>query len=365
MQQEFSSIPTVKQEVILPYAKSPWSRTLEIRIQDRDIAIERASKPPAMEEWKVFTDGSVGKGLAGVGVYVLFRLQSGLLSNAKGTKTIARESEMNAYGTELTAILHALETCLNSTYFVLHASKVTIISDSQSSLQALQHINKQSGQSILLAIDNLVSKANDAGKTVKFEWAPAHSKVAGNTKADRLAKMATENNRIPPKAIQLRSITRQLLQPILENTRTSLFEKDKKTGRYSRNLDKALPGKHTRKLYASLSREEASVLSQLRTGKCRLNEHLQRICITESADCVCGQAETVRHFIIECSQWQQQRQILRQEVRQRPGDLAFLLGAWSGPKVDGARVKWKPNMAAVRATIKFALATGRLQQEQN
>jgi hypothetical protein len=40
------------------------------------------------------------------------------------------------------------------------------------------------------------------------------------------------------------------------------------------------------------------------------------------------------------------------------GNLSFFLGGKSAS--DGA--KWRPNLEAVRATVKFAMATGRLSQ---
>jgi hypothetical protein len=42
-------------------------------------------------------------------------------------------------------------------------------------------------------------------------------------------------------------------------------------GGYSKRLDKALPGKHTRILYDALKRRESDILVQLRTGMTRLN----------------------------------------------------------------------------------------------
>ena len=47
-------------------------------------------------------------------------------------------------------------------------------------------------------------------------------------------------------------------------------------------MDTALPGKHTRRLYDSLKREEAYVLAQLRTGIIRLNGYLYQIGAAES-----------------------------------------------------------------------------------
>jgi hypothetical protein len=42
-------------------------------------------------------------------------------------------------------------------------------------------------------------------------------------------------------------------------------------GGYSKRLDKALPGKHTRILYDALKRRESDILVQLRTGMTRVN----------------------------------------------------------------------------------------------
>jgi len=74
-------------------------------------------------------------------------------------------------------------------------------------------------------------------------------------------------------------------------------------------VDAALPGKHTRKLYDQLTRKEASVLIQLRTGMARLNACLFFIKATPSEN-------------------------------------------------------WAPDMEPVPATIRFAIATGRLDSDK-
>jgi hypothetical protein len=50
-------------------------------------------------------------------------------------------------------------------------------------------------------------------------------------------------------------------------------------GRFGRekHLDRALPQRHTKQLYDSLSYDGTKILAQLRTGKCRLNSYLYRI----------------------------------------------------------------------------------------
>lgn len=131
-------------------------------------------------------------------------------------------------------------------------------------------------------------------------------------------------------------------------------------GRHSRKVDSALPGKHTRLLYDQLPWKEASVLAQLRTGMARLNGYLYQIGAAVTDECPCGQAkETVEHFLFRCVKWMAQRkEMMLQCVEEKRGNLSFHLGGKAAS--DGQ--KWTPNMEAVRATIRFAIATGRLEQ---
>ena len=72
-------------------------------------------------------------------------------------------------------------------------------------------------------------------------------------------------------------------------------------GCHTKNLDRALPGAHTRQLYDRLKREDAKILVQMRTGRCGLNHYLHRTKRAESATCeACQTPETVRHFLVEC-----------------------------------------------------------------
>jgi hypothetical protein len=130
-----------------------------------------------------------------------------------------------------------------------------------------------------------------------------------------------------------------------------------KVGKHSKRIDKALPGKHTKKLYDQLSQKEAAILVQLRTGMARLNAYLYRIRAAESERCACGQArETIDHFLFTCGRWVAQRKILLQVATSRMGNLSHFLGGKTARDKDD----WIPDMRAVKATIGFAMATGRL-----
>jgi hypothetical protein len=131
-------------------------------------------------------------------------------------------------------------------------------------------------------------------------------------------------------------------------------------GKFSKRVDTALPGKHTRVLYDTLQRREAKVLAQLRTGKARLNGHLHQIGATESDQCECGRAkETVEHFLFRCTKWETQRATMLDQTETRRGNLSFYLGGKASSDPD----KWTPDMNAVKATVKYAITTGRLDPE--
>jgi hypothetical protein len=102
--------------------------------------------------------------------------------------------------------------------------------------------------------------------------------------------------------------------------------------------------------------EKASVLAQ-RTGMARLNGYLYRINVAESDQCARGQArETVEHLLFRCQRWTVHWTETLQCTRTHRGNISLILGGKS-PLNDQ---NWKPNVEAVRAAVRFANATGRL-----
>ncbi|KAM4063286.1 endonuclease/exonuclease/phosphatase [Hirsutella rhossiliensis] len=172
------------------------------------------------------------------------------------------------------------------------------------------------------------------------------------------AKRATRDECIAePATFQARATTLRLLL----NEHTRVRQIPERVGKHSKRIDKALPGKHTRKMYDELTRKESEVLVQLRTGKSRLNGYLCKIGAEESDECTCGQsAETVEHFLFRCRRWTVQREIMLRYARGKMGNLSFFLGG----KAESDDDKWQPDMGAVRATIQFALATKRFSMDR-
>ena len=194
------------------------------------------------------------------------------------------------------------------------------------------------------------------GNSISMVWVPSQGSFELGRRAKEAARQATEQGRTPQGQCY------QAKSTIINNARANRATRSLPdgVGKYSRELDTALPGNHTRTLYDSLKRREASVLSQLRTGMARLNGYLHQIGAVESDQCECGQTrETVKHFLFRCTRWDSYRTQMLAQTETRRGNLSFHLGE----KAPSDPEKWTPNMDAVRATIKFAIATGRLDTE--
>ncbi|KJZ68980.1 hypothetical protein HIM_11621 [Hirsutella minnesotensis 3608] len=236
--------------------------------------------------------------------------------------------------------------------------EVTVVTSSRSALEVIRRPRRQSGQGIIRQIYDHVNRLVRRGWSVSFIWAPAkEARLAWASAAKTAAKKATQAGAVAEEpSCRARSTTLRLA--LAQQQRDQLPEN---VGKHSKRIDRALPGRHTRTLYDGLTRKEADILVQLRTGMSRLNGYLHAIGATDSGLCECGQAqETVDHFLFRCTKWIVQRDILFECARAKIGNLSFFLGGKAASDGD----KWKPDMQAVRAAIKFAIETERLDRNQ-
>lgn len=219
----------------------------------------------------------------------------------------------------------------------------------------LRNPRQQSGQGHVDQIYKLIKRLRRNGNWINIRWIPT-------SEANKVLGLAKEQARTATQADALL----QARVPRVKSTTLNIARSHivigkglpEKVGKHTKRVDAALPGKHTRQLYDRLSWKEASVLAQLRTGMARLNGYLFRISAAETDQCACGQAkETVEHFLFRCRKWTAQRTELLQCTDTYRGNMSFFLGGKS-PSDDQ---KWTPNLEAVRVSIRFAIATGRLE----
>ena len=102
-----------------------------------------------------------------------------------------------------------------------------------------------------------------------------------------------------------------------------------KSKRYAclRAIDASVPSKQFQKLTANLTRKQASLLVQLRTGHVPLNHHLARIGAIKSPLCpACHEKEEiVSHFLLACPAYTAQRNELHSQLSRDARSISHLL----------------------------------------
>ncbi|KAL9563893.1 hypothetical protein ACKAV7_011928 [Fusarium commune] len=342
-------------EAIQPFALAPWESRMQAVLSGQEGENEDQINELAKVEWvvRIVTSSSARNDLVGMGGTV--RTPVSVARAGKIIKnfsvTLGMREEHNPYAAELAAIASRLNCLPEMKYRV-----VMILTSNRSAAQSIGNPRQQSGQGHIRRIYDAVGKLREDGNRVNLIGLPS----GGELNIQKIAKMSARHATEPYVTPRIGAIKAKTT--ILSGTRAGLRNERKLqdgVGRYSK-VDLALPGKHTRLLYNQLSWKEASVLAQLRTGMARLNGYLYQIRAAPSDEYPCGQAkETVEHFLFRCVKWiAQRKEMMSQYIEEKRGNLSFHLGGNAAS--DGQ--KWAPNMEAVRAMIRFAIAIGRLEQ---
>jgi hypothetical protein len=351
-----------RMETIEPYALPPWHRHMVVEYDsDKEAAAyvdtgDDVTETSNMRQVLIATSASARNGLVGMGGIVRNTASGGANDNivAKYSATLGPRDEQNAYMAELEAIAMVLRCMPDG----LQHRDIIVATRNRSALQAIAKPRQQSGQGAIREIYRHARRLEKGGNTIKMRWVSStNESFTLGVKAKTEARKATDSGCKATKPPHQARSTR--LRILLAQRRQRMIPEG--VGSYSKQLDKALPGKHTRILYDALKRRESDILVQLRTGMARVNRYLHRIGAVETDTCDCGQEEeTVDHFLFRCPRWDEQREHMRIVDREMMGNLSFFLGGKTAE--DGHR--WSPNLRAVRAAIKFAISTGRLDATQ-
>ena len=335
-------------ETINPFALAPWEKRVHT-ITVKEIT----TQPDSNRAAHIAVSSSARNGVVGFGATIKTRKHVGDAPTVETlSSTLGPRTEQNPYVGELAAMAYALEQLPQRRY-----RSITLLTRNKAAVLTLRNPRQQSGQEHICSIYKSIRKLKRENNVITVVWLPSGEDAELWTRAKQKAKEATrqgtESQTQLPRA---RSATLNVARAKRGATR-SLPEK---VGKFSKRVDTALPGKHTRKLYDQLTRKEASVLAQLRTGMARLNSYLFIIEATPSDRCDCGQArETVEHFLFRCRRWTEHRaEILRCTDTHR-SNISYYLGGKS-PSDDK---NWVPDMKAVRSAIRFAISTGRLDAD--
>ncbi|RUS76474.1 hypothetical protein EGW08_015758 [Elysia chlorotica] len=240
------------------------------------------------KEWiRVYTDGSAEEAVTngGSGVYIEMPNQETIeISIPTGT-------HCSNYKAELEAIKEAL-TILERITPSIPKARAVLLSDSRSVLEKLEDLKGEERQYLAKCLGNVVRNT----ESLVLQWIPAHCRIEGNERADRLAKEGSVLEQIKS------DLTYREVKSIIK---TSLNKKWKKSHPEYNKQD----GVHC------LSRRGQTTIFRLRTGHNRLKHHIYKIFKVGETDlCLCGQAaEIAQNVLQDCRIYSDVRQSIWRE----------------------------------------------------
>jgi ribonuclease HI len=213
--------------------------------------------------------------------------------------------QCSVFSSELTAIILALKWIIE-----FKPSNTVLFTDSLSSLISLQNIRNQLYKNTLFKeISYLFLEIFSNGNNIILTWIPSHINLTNNDKVDTLAKNATEIENI------------QLQIPLNQNEINSEIQLKYKSiwkTKYNNN-NKGIFFKTIEPNFDNIepihlqNRHMEKTIFRLKTGHCLLNSHLHKIGLHVSGLCeFCEEPETVKHFVLECLEFQQYQEAIIQ-----------------------------------------------------
>ena len=228
------------------------------------------------------------------------------------------KSKHNTYEAEVIGAIMALWAIRSKPETI--GKTISLYIDNQAVIMALTGQRPSAGQHLIKA---LRTAANRLPANLNIAWISSHSEVKGNEAADKLAKAAAQgrSSRMTDLPHILRSplpvsasAVKQDFVSKLKVLWQKVWDDSPRKDRFSR-VDADFPFNKFRKSLFKLTRKQASLIMQLRTGHVALNYHLKRIGKVESDKCTKCQLgpnqiqvpETINHFLFECRAYDEAR----------------------------------------------------------
>ncbi|PIL37604.1 hypothetical protein GSI_01298 [Ganoderma sinense ZZ0214-1] len=354
----------VRMEKLRPARYHPDSTpaATALTYDDKDTALDADEQWMREHRVSVYTDGSEKDDMVGASAVLVRR-------DKPHRRTLryhlGPSSEYGIYEAEIVGAIMGTEL-LRTEREAVGGPSVAL--DNKSSIEASQQISTRPSHYLT---DYLLQRADVLRTRGVFEgvdhpqltlrWVPGHTGVKGNEFADLEAKRAAQG---ASQNSSHRRLPRLLRKPLpisaakvklafaksLEEKATKAW-RDSIRGRRFLSIDPALPSPKYMKAIKSLSRRQAAVLFQLRSGHAPLNAHLHRISRAPAASCpACtGAPETVLHYLLVCPAYANVRSHYLSGMGRRSRDLSALLGTPDA---------WPPLLRYVGATRRLAHTFG-------
>ncbi|XP_063446904.1 uncharacterized protein LOC134726431 [Mytilus trossulus] len=165
------------------------------------------------------------------------------------------------------------------------------------------------------------------GIPLNFEWTPGHADIQGNDIADSLAKKGAKE---AEKIEEPSEVTRQDMKHAARESVSRKWQNQWESSQRGRNYYN-YHQKVCQKIQKDLpSKWSFSIITSLRTGYCDLNDYKSKIIPSSDKNCSCGEPETVEHYLLLCSNYEEARERMRTSIYFITGnirmDLDTILG---------------------------------------
>ncbi|KAF7567812.1 hypothetical protein PtrM4_124250 [Pyrenophora tritici-repentis] len=158
-------------------------------------------------------------------------------------------------------------------------------------------------------------------------WAPGHTDIVGNERADYLAKEATkEDPRSTTKSIAYLGTTIKRIQQTEQRqeykkykARATALNKATYSAKYPLKISKTI------QMPQNTKRVTSSAFYSLKLGHGYFNSYLKRFKKRDSNRCTCQNIQTPEHLLLYCHLYKDHRKTLLQTIKHRPVTLPLLL----------------------------------------
>ncbi|MCG7878799.1 MAG: reverse transcriptase domain-containing protein [Candidatus Thiodiazotropha endolucinida] len=187
--------------------------------------------------------------------------------------------------------------------------EVTIFSDSQSAIGILTlGWQNKSHKAVIAEINQILTTLNKDQIQINLKWTPGHADISGNEIADQLAKKGAEEAERMPEVTN--PVTQLDIKTAVQESCNMKWQKRWEVGTTGRHMFELRPSVNVQTAQVPNTKTQR-IISELRTGYCRLNEYKHKTGLKETPNCNCGDPESVQHFIEECKTYDDIRERLR------------------------------------------------------
>jgi ribonuclease HI len=329
-----NAIPTHNKDIekIIPYRFKPWdtlSYTVSVSKKPKEeeaiahaVYVQSRSKDNFVT---IYSDASrIEKGIGiGVGLVVYNAAQQEIYSK----KTNIGPHQL-VYNGELEGIAQAFEHAATTAE---KDQEINIFADNQAAIYRLKSLSDEPGQYWLLRCLKAAKRIQTRKATIQLLWAPGHTNVKGNEKADALAKKAAKDGPVISE-----STSRAYLGTEIQKIQTAEQRQE-----YTAYREKALSRSSYAKTYPlsttlsiktprGLPREITSAFYSIKLQHGYFNSYLERFKKTDSNLCSCYKVQSPKHLLLECPRYKIEREQLKETIQHRPITLPLLLHTKAG-----------------------------------